>query len=176
MEKTHALSNDLYYVANDEIDHKLMKLMSQQDKNPCPTDGTKPRFSFVVGPSPFTMPRGWEFFLTTPYEGATYISTVLFNAGYPVRIIDVRYVKDPLQTCYDEIMNGTDVLGVATFEDNFPFVKKLIDMVKETNPEIPVICGGSLVTSSAKTFFEYTKLDVAVISEGELTILELMDY
>lgn len=176
MEKTHALSDDLYHIANDEVDQKLMELMSQQDKNPCPTDSSKPRISLVVGPSPFTMPRGWEFFLTAPYEGITYISTVLFNAGYPVRIIDVRYVKDPLQTCYDEIMEGTDVLGVATFEDNFPFVKQLIDKVKETNPEMPVICGGSLVTSAAKTFFEYTKLDVAVISEGELTFLELMDY
>ena len=49
------------------------------------------------------MPRGWEFFLTSPYEGVSYIATVLHNAGYPVRIIEVRYDVDPLKSAYDEL-------------------------------------------------------------------------
>jgi radical SAM superfamily enzyme YgiQ (UPF0313 family) len=121
------------------------------------------------------MPRGWEFFLTSPYEGITYIATVLHNAGYPVRIIDTRYEFDPVRTAYDEIMKGTDVLGIATFEDNFPFVEQLIAEVKLARPDIPVILGGSLVTSAPHVFMNFTQADVAVISEGELTILELME-
>jgi radical SAM superfamily enzyme YgiQ (UPF0313 family) len=121
------------------------------------------------------MPRGWEFFLCAPYEGISYISTVLYNAGYPVRIVDVRYVLDPMGEAYRKIMEGTDVLGVATFEDNFPFVRELIDKVKNACPDMPVICGGSLITSVPHVFMKYTRVDVGVISEGELTILELMD-
>lgn len=175
MARKRSLAPELYVNANQDVDLYYRELMRGQDKTPTGTDGTKPRFTLVVGPSPFTMPRGWEFFLTSPYEGATYISTVLHNAGYPVQIIDVRYSLDPLREAYNAIKKGTDVLGICTFEDNFPFCRDLINRVKEDMPNIPVICGGSLVTSAPELFFQYTRADVAVISEGEITILELMD-
>lgn len=175
MARKRSLAPELYVNANQDVDVFYRELMREQDQTPSGTDGTKPRFTLVVGPSPFTMPRGWEFFLTSPYEGASYISTVLHNAGYPVRIIDVRYSLDPLREAYNEIKKGTDVLGICTFEDNFPFCRDLINRVKEDMPHIPVICGGSLVTSTPEIFFQFTRTDVAVISEGEITILELMD-
>ena len=152
-----------------------MNVIREQDRAPEPVSDSFPSFTLLVGPSPFTMPRGWEFFLCSPYEGASYISTVLFNAGYPVRIVDVRYDPDPLESAVRQIIGGTDVLGIATFEDNFPFVRELIDRVKEAEPDLPVICGGSLVTSVPHIFMKYTRTDIAVISEGELTILELME-
>jgi hypothetical protein len=111
--------------------------MREQDQTPVPTDPTLPRFTLLVGPSPFSMPRGWEFFLTSPYEGASYISTVLANAGYPVRIVDVRYTPNPLRAAYEQIIGETDVLGICTFEENFPFCQELMAKVREDAPEIP---------------------------------------
>jgi anaerobic magnesium-protoporphyrin IX monomethyl ester cyclase len=175
MTKIRSLANYLYVNSDTLKDQALMDRMRGQDMTPVPTDSSLPRVSILVGPSPFTMPRGWEFFLTSPYEGVTYIATVLHNAGYPVRIIDVRYDFDPLRSAYDQIMEGTDVLGVATFEDNFPFVEQLLREVKSSRPDMPVILGGSLVTSIPHVLMEHTPADIAVISEGELTILELMD-
>ena len=170
-----SLAPELYMRANTANDLRLMAIMAEQDQAPIPTDPSYPAITLVVGPSPFTMPRGWEFFLTSPYEGVTYIATVLHNAGYPLRIVDVRYAADPLATAFAEIMAGTEVLALATFEDNFPFIRELIAKVKAARPELPVICGGSLVTSVPHVFMKYTQTDIAVISEGELTILELMD-
>ncbi|MFE7318750.1 B12-binding domain-containing radical SAM protein [Streptomyces sp. NPDC057555] len=175
MPRQLSLSPVLYTDANDTVDQQYMRQMREQDESPVAIDPTLPRFTLLVGPSPFTMPRGWEFFLTSPYEGATYISTVLHNAGYPVRIVDVRYTPDPVQAAYDQIMEGTDVLGVCTFEDNFPFCAELMRRVRETAPDMPIICGGSLVTSVPHIFMDQTPCDIAVISEGELTILELME-
>jgi anaerobic magnesium-protoporphyrin IX monomethyl ester cyclase len=169
-----SLASFLYLSSSTPTDHSLMDQMRQQDITPAPTDYSLPRFSIVVGPSPFTMPRGWEFFLTSPYEGVTYIATVLHNAGFPVRIIDVRYEADPLRAAYRQILAGTDVLGIATFEDNFPFVEQLIECIKSDRPAMPIILGGSLVTSAPHVFMDHTRADVAVMSEGELTILELM--
>lgn len=170
-----SLAPALYTSADSRTDRHYQDLMAQQDRTPVGTDGARPRVSLVVGPSPFTMPRGWEFFLTSPYEGVTYIASVLHNAGYPVRLIDVRYDLDPLGSAYRQVMEGTDVLGIATFEDNYPFVRQLIEDVKDAVPSMPVICGGSLVTSVPHVFMSDTRTDVAVISEGEITILELMD-
>ncbi|MCM4083547.1 B12-binding domain-containing radical SAM protein [Paractinoplanes hotanensis] len=175
MPRQLSLAPELYTNADSSVDARYIQQMRGQDHTPVPTDPTLPRFTLVVGPSPFTMPRGWEFFLTSPYEGASYISTVLHNAGYPVRIVDVRYTPDPLQAAYDQIIGQTDVLGVCTFEDNYPFCNELMSQVRENAPEIPIICGGSLVTSAPHLFMEHTACDVAVISEGEITILELME-
>lgn len=175
MARTLSLAPALYTDANELVDARYMRQMREQDETPVGIDPSLPRFTLVVGPSPFTMPRGWEFFLTSPYEGATYISTVLHNAGYPVRVVDVRYTPNPLQAAYEQIMGNTDVLGICTFEDNFPYCRELMSMVRDAAPEIPIICGGSLVTSVPQVFMAETDCDVAVISEGEITILELME-
>lgn len=169
-----SLAPELYTRADDPGDRLLMEQMREQDELPEAEDRSLPRFTMLVGHSPFTMPRGWEYYLTTPFEGPAYITTVLKNAGYPVRIVDVRYAIDPVEAAFRQIMEGTDVLGITTWEDNFPFVRELIAKVKAAAPDMPVICGGSLVTSVPRVFMEHTKTDVAVISEGELTILELM--
>jgi radical SAM superfamily enzyme YgiQ (UPF0313 family) len=174
MAATPSLSRDLYTWAQEPADLRLMEQMREQDQRPEPTDPSLPRFTLLVGHSPFTMPRGWEYYLTTPYEGPAQIATVLHNAGYPVRIVDVRYALDPVGEAFREIMEGTDVLGITTWEDNFPFTRELIARVKAAAPELPVICGGSLVTSVPQVFLRHTGTDIAVISEGELTILELM--
>jgi radical SAM superfamily enzyme YgiQ (UPF0313 family) len=175
MARKWSLAPELYVNADTATDQRWMDQMRNQDRTPVSTDTAKPRFTLVVGPSPFSMPRGWEFFLASPYEGATYIATVLHNAGYPTRIIDVRYSVDPMREAYEQIMQGTDVLGIATFEDNFPWVRELMEHVKFARPDIPIICGGSLVTSVPHIFMGHTACDIAVISEGELTILELME-
>ena len=175
MTRKRSLAPELYAVADRASDLALMDRMRQQDRTPLSTDTALPRFTLLVGHSPFTMPRGWEYYLTTPFEGATYIATVAHNAGYPVRIVDVRFAVDPLETAFREILAGTDILGIATFEDNFPFTRELIDRIKEAEPSLPVICGGSLVSSVPGVFMAHTRADVAVVSEGELTILELLD-
>ena len=110
MPYTPSLDPRLYTNANLDIDVVLRNQMREQSLIPEPTDFDKPRFTIVVGPSPFSMPRGWEFFLTAPYEGVSYISTVVHNAGYPVKIVDVRYAPNPLETALEQIHEGTDVL------------------------------------------------------------------
>jgi anaerobic magnesium-protoporphyrin IX monomethyl ester cyclase len=175
MAYTPSLDPALYASADGRVDQIWMEVMRGQNRTPVATDARLPRVTLVVGPSPFSMMRGWEFFLTAPYEGVSYIATVLHNAGYPVRIVDVRYAVDPVGEAYRQIMEGTDVLGIATFEDNYPFVESLVAEVKHAVPRLPVILGGSLVTSVPHVFMHETRADVAVISEGEITILELMD-
>ncbi len=174
MAKKFSLAPELYCKATDPRDSELMHVMREQDIAPVPTDRALPRFTLLVGHSPFTMPRGWEYYLTTPYEGPSYISTVLHNAGYPVRIVDVRYALDPVSKAVEEILEGTDVLCLATWEDNFPFMRDVAARVKKADPSIPILAGGSLVTSLPHVFMEHTAIDIAVISEGELTMLELM--
>ncbi|MCP4805873.1 MAG: radical SAM protein [Proteobacteria bacterium] len=177
MARKPSLAEELYTDANSSVDALFLRQMRENDAEPVDVSASaKPSMALVVGPSPFSMPRGWEFFLTSPYEGVTYISTVLNNAGYPVTIIDVRYSPDPLKEAYDAVVaGGFDTIGLATFEDNFPWCVEFTNEVKAALPKTPMILGGSLVTSVPETFFANCRVDVAVISEGEITILEVMD-
>lgn len=176
MSRKPSLAPELYTNADGSVDKYYMDLMRAHDKSPISLGSGLPRYTLVVGPSPFSMPRGWEFFLTSPYEGATYISTVLHNAGYPTTLIDTRYTPDPLLSAWRQVMaSNPDVVGIATFEDNYPFVRELIALIKESRPGLPIMVGGSLATSSPHIFMQHTQADIVVVSEGEITILELMD-
>jgi anaerobic magnesium-protoporphyrin IX monomethyl ester cyclase len=174
MARKYSLAPELYTDATTPVDLQLMAQMREQDETPVASDPTLPRIVLVVGPTPFSMMRGWEFFLTSPYEGISYISTVLSNAGYPTTIVDVRFDPAPLRSALRQVIGHADLVGISTFEDNFPFVRDLIAEIKAAAPTIPVIVGGSLVTSVPGLFMGATKADVAVLGEGELTTLELV--
>jgi anaerobic magnesium-protoporphyrin IX monomethyl ester cyclase len=92
-----------------------------------------------------------------------------------VKIIDVRQASSPVSEALKQALNGVDVLGIATYEDGFDFIEGLISRVKKERPGMPVILGGSLVTSVPEAVMKNTLADIAVLGEGELTILELMD-
>ena len=152
-----------------------LELMRKQAITPEKTDPQKPCFGIVVPPSAFTVPPGWDFVLVQPFEGVSYITTVLHNAGYRVKIIDVRLAADPVDEALKQALSGIDVLGIATYEDGFNFIESLVSRVKEACPKMPVILGGSLVTSAPEVIMKNISADMAVLGEGELTILELMD-
>jgi radical SAM superfamily enzyme YgiQ (UPF0313 family) len=152
-----------------------IKQIRKQAINPEKIDSTKPSFGIIVPPSPFTVPKGWEFVLRQPFEGVSYIATILHNAGYRVKIIDVRWADNPIEAALEGALEGADVLGVATYGDNFPFIEEVVYRIKKEHPGKLVILGGSLVTSVPIVVMKNTSADIAVLGEGELTILELMD-
>ena len=149
-------------------------LISATSLCPLPRDISKPLAALVVPPSPFTVPRGWGYYLERPFEGISYIATVLANAGYRVKIVDARFKPAPLSYAAAGI-RGADIVGIGTFEDGFPFIEGICALAKEEAPLRPVILGGSLVTSAPELVMRNTLADLGVLGEGEITILELMD-
>ena len=148
----------------------FLELMRKQAITPEKIDPHKPCFGLVVAPSAFTVPVGWDFVLLQPFEGVAYIATILHNAGYRVKIIDVRLAAEPVEEALKQVLSGVDVLGIATYEDGFDFIESLVSRVKEKFPKMPVILGGSLVTSVPEVIMKNTLADIAVLGEGELTI------
>ena len=121
------------------------------------------------------MPCGWEFVHRAPFEGPSVIAAVLKGMGFNVVVLDQREDFNP-----ESLANGPlrkiDILMVATYEDSFPFIKRVIQIAKDEDSNRPVILGGPLVTSVPKLIMANTLADFAVIGEGELTTIELFDY
>jgi len=151
----------------------LLGLLAETTARPLPPSVQMPLIAIVVPPSPFTVPRGWGYYLERPFEGVTYIATVLHNAGYRVKIVDARFKPGPVAYAAAGI-TGADVVCIATFEDGLPFIKSVCAAARAQAPARPVILGGSLVTSVPELVMRLTGADYGVLGEGELTTLELM--
>lgn len=146
--------------------------LAETTRCPLPVDKKKPHFLLVVPSSPQIPTPGREFLLKTPIEGVAYISTVLKNAGYPVEIIDYRMKNTPVE---EVLKYDNAVLGIATFIDSFCFLEDFIRAVRVKNKDIPIILGGPFVSSAPQALMKHLPVDYAVLGEGELTILELME-
>jgi len=150
----------------------MEELLEKISRQPFPLDKGKPRFKLIVPSSPQIPTPGREFLLKTPIEGVSYISTTLKSAGYAVEIVDYRTQNKPIE----ELLTGERiVIGIATFVDSLCFLEDFIHKVRETDKNIPIILGGPFVSSAPRALMRHLSADYAVLGEGELTILELME-
>jgi len=133
------------------------------------------KVGIIVPPSCFVVPNGWEFVHRVPFEGPSVIAAVLKGLGLNVILLDQRENFDPEALAGGSLKN-LDVVAVATYEDSFPFIKRVIEIAKEEDSKRPVILGGPLVTSVPRLIMQNTLADFAVIGEGELTVIELLDF
>jgi anaerobic magnesium-protoporphyrin IX monomethyl ester cyclase len=128
----------------------------------------------IVPPSVFVVPRGWEWTHTAPFEGPSILAGLIRGLGYPFRLFDQRDSFDPEQL--RGLTAGFDVIGISVWGDSFSYVRRVVEILKEEQPERPVILGGPLATAIPQLLLEATKADFVVAGEGELTLTELLDH
>ncbi|KKR11053.1 MAG: hypothetical protein A2694_01065 [Candidatus Blackburnbacteria bacterium RIFCSPHIGHO2_01_FULL_40_17] len=124
--------------------------------------------------------------------GIGYMANVLLKNGYKVNILDVlaegndqeeiveegkyRYVGLPQEEIKKRIkIIAPDIVGVTMpFTAQSKAGHEMARLVKEINPKIKVVVGGSYPTAYADTILQDKNIDFAVRGEGELTLLELV--
>lgn len=130
-------------------------------------------FGLIVPPSVFVVPRGWEWAHTAPFEGPSIIASLVKGLGYPFRLFDQRDDFDP--EAIRELTAGYDMVGISVWGDSFSYIRRVIAILKEENPDRPIILGGPLATAIPQLLLEATEADFVVAGEGELTLTELLD-
>lgn len=124
--------------------------------------------------------------------GIMYIAAMLDKEGYKVEILDTLTVDSPRRREGDTIQYGMsweeirwaiisskpDIVGITnpstTQLDN---AIRISQIVKEIDPQIPTIVGGPHVSACPAEFLkEVEAVDVAVIGEGEYTMLEIVKH
>jgi anaerobic magnesium-protoporphyrin IX monomethyl ester cyclase len=105
--------------------------------------------------------------------GIAYIASVIRNAGHQVTLLDFNSsTKDTLEK---ELKNNKiDLIGITVMIDSYLFTEEIIAVIKQISPEIPIVIGGSLVTSSPEIILKNTAADIAVLGEGEESFLEII--
>ncbi len=171
MAKLERLEKDKYFTSTalDPMEERL-KEISRSKK----TLKKGKRVVLVVPPSPQIPTPGREFLVSGPFEGFTYVATLIKKMGYELDVVDCRLKDDPERLVLDAAKDA-DLIGMASYCDSFAFLQDATRALKERYPEKLILLGGPLVTSLPDVILSSTSADCAVISEGELTIIEFLD-
>ncbi len=108
--------------------------------------------------------------------GLGYVATAMKKAGYAFDLLDIdgyRYSDQQVDGFiraknYDVVCMGCIVTG-------YKFVKGLCDVIKRHHPHAKIIVGNSVATSIVDTLLTRTKADIAVMGEGDETIVDLLN-
>src|SRR4030095_11032063 len=121
--------------------------------------------------------------------GLAYVSASLRKEAFDVKIIDAvgeapdmhtRYCKGYLvglrfEQIVDRIPAETDIIGISViFTPEWPAVVQLIEKIRGRFPQAKIVLGGEHVTSMTEFSLLSSKADIAVMGEGEETVVELV--
>ncbi len=107
--------------------------------------------------------------------GLGYIATAMHNAGFAFDLIDI----DAHRLSDEEVERRVrskkyDVACMGCIVTGYKFVKQLAQMIRSIHKDCTIIAGNSVATSIVDTLLQKTEVDVAVLGEGDVTIVELL--
>ncbi|MHA1129865.1 MAG: B12-binding domain-containing radical SAM protein, partial [Candidatus Helarchaeota archaeon] len=109
-----------------------------------------------------------------PHHGIAYMAAFLRKHGHEVYFIDCAIIKESYAEIVQQVVRlNPDAIGITVVSAYYKEMKKLARLLKQLN--IPIIIGGVHVTALPELSLRETGAKFAVLGEGELTILELMN-
>ncbi len=111
-----------------------------------------------------------------PPLGLCYIASALKNKNHQVKIIDC----DTEDNYFEKIKNtikdfNSDIVGFYVMTWTYRQAKNIAKEIKIINPQIKIIVGGPQATTFPKFSINCPEFDFGVISEGEVTVQELIE-
>ena len=122
--------------------------------------------------------------------GLAYISSSLKKHGFKVEVLDAvgeapknrtGYFKGylvglSLKEMAEKINPNVLAIGISViFTHEWPVAVKLVSLIKEKFPNIPIILGGEHISALPEFSLNTSSADYIVMGEGEETIIELMN-
>ncbi len=131
------------------------------------------RFLLIYPPSKsFFVKTGKIFYKMAPPLGLLHIARVLEEQGDSVTILDFSaekfYEKKFLMS-----LESVDVVGITILTTSLPNATKIISLIKDAKPEIPVVIGGPHCTLFPKKILQDTQADICVQGDGEEAIKDI---
>ncbi len=132
----------------------------------------------VIPPWVASRNRDFAVFIFPPHTGLAYIAAVLTKSGHEVRVIDAQAEGLSFREFGRRVQAFTpDLVGITSYTDQIEEAGKAARIIKENNPEIPIIVGGYHVSAlPAETLEEFPHFDLAVQGEGEICLEELAEW
>lgn len=108
--------------------------------------------------------------------GLGIIASVLLENGYEVEIFDINALRLSKDQVILNLKKFTpDLIGIGGLITTYKYLKWIIPEIRSLFPDTKIIVGGGVVTENPEILLKATVADYAVIAEGEITIIELLD-
>ena len=108
--------------------------------------------------------------------GLAYVASAIERAGYDFELIDLDAHR-----CSDKELESIlrkkdfDVVAFGCIVTGYRIIKKLAKLIRAINKDAAIIAGNSVADSIPEILLSKTEVDIAVIGEGDITIVELLD-
>ncbi len=119
--------------------------------------------------------RGGNARLRVPI-GLGYITAAVTNAGYDVEILDIDRLRLSDDQVEAELANRKyDIVLLGCMINGYKKVKKITYLARKFSRSAIIIAGNTVASSIPKHLLDNTEVDIAVMGEGDFTIVELLD-
>jgi len=108
--------------------------------------------------------------------GLAYLASFVEQNGHRTKILDM----DPLGMSFLDLEKAIkkhkpELVGVSFMTNQFSNALRAAQMSKKIYPEVPVVVGGNHVSALPEEIIANDFIDYAVVREGELTFLKLVE-
>ncbi len=110
--------------------------------------------------------------------GLSYLAAILRKNGYNVEIIDGWLAGLEDEEVLRRVMNDENVsiVGISCYMSNNDKSIELAQRIRAMKPKIKLMCGGFGPSFNPQRFVKNGIFDIAMIGEGEESIVEVCDY
>lgn len=107
--------------------------------------------------------------------GLGYIATAIKNAGFAFDFLDIDAHR-PSNAEIERFIRSKqyDVVCLGCIVTGYKIVKDLAALIKEHHPAAKIIVGNTVASSIDRTLLTKTKVDIAVMGEGDITVIDLL--
>ncbi len=106
--------------------------------------------------------------------GLLYLVSALKNDGIDVQLVDLAGRENAIERELEGL--DSQIYGITATTPQYPWAKRIREVIKQKNPHIPVIIGGAHPSSAPEVCLN-DGFDVVVAGEGEKSILNVIrDY
>jgi anaerobic magnesium-protoporphyrin IX monomethyl ester cyclase len=108
--------------------------------------------------------------------GLGYIASAISRSRHELEIIDMDAHRMSYEQLEEKMCHlDFDVVGLGCIVTGYKIVKTISEIVKKVNKDALIIAGNSVASSIPEILLANTDVDIAVIGEGDHTIVELLD-
>lgn len=131
------------------------------------------KFLLIYPPSePFFIKNTRVFYGLSPPLGLLYVAKILEKDGDSVTIFDFSAEPFDQHKLITEI-RLVDAVGITVLSSSFNEVKSLIHLIRQQNPNLPILIGGPHCALLPEYALEETQADICVQGDGEAVITDI---
>ncbi len=107
--------------------------------------------------------------------GLSYVLSGLKRAGVEFSLLDIDRWRMPPEEVLAELgAEKWDIVLLGCIVTGYSIVKRLLADIRQVNPDALIVVGNSVASSIPDILLERTEADVAVIGEGDVTAVEVV--